>query len=136
MGTRFLEVVYDEAARPHQRYLPRGLGREVLVPRGALRPQALLDRRCARGAARRALPPGNFVNQNAGVGYNWANARYTKAGHEFCYILLICSGLCSKVRAPHRGTPLGSCVWGGGACLLAVFIYTFVDIMRSNGHTV
>jgi hypothetical protein len=28
--------------------------------------------------------PGNFVNQNAGGGDNWAKAQYTNAGHELC----------------------------------------------------
>jgi tubulin beta len=27
--------------------------------------------------------PGNFVNQNAGAGNNWAKDHYTRAGHEF-----------------------------------------------------
>jgi hypothetical protein len=31
---------------------------------------------------------------------------------EFDLIPLYCSGLCSKLRASQRGTPLGSCVWG------------------------
>jgi hypothetical protein len=35
-------------------------------------------------AARRALLPGNLVNQNAGAGNNWAKGHYTRAGQEFC----------------------------------------------------
>jgi len=55
------------------------------------------------------------VNQNAGTGNNWAKANYTKAGHEFCCIPLWSCGFCSKLRAPHLGTSLGSCVSGARA---------------------
>jgi len=56
-----------------------------------------------------------LVNQNAGAGNNWAKAHYTKAGRELCLIPLYCSGFCSKLRAPHRDTSLGSCVLGARA---------------------
>jgi hypothetical protein len=47
------------ATRPHHRCSsPRGLGRQVRTKRGVLRPRARRDRRCARVAARLALPSG------------------------------------------------------------------------------
>jgi hypothetical protein len=33
-----------------------------------------------------------LVNRNSGAVNNWANAHYSKAGHEFCLISLLCSG--------------------------------------------
>ena len=59
-----------------------------------------------------------LVNKNASPGNNWANAHYARAGQEFLSIPLTCCGFCSKLRAPHRGTSLGSCVCWARACLL------------------
>jgi hypothetical protein len=46
----------------------RGLGRQVRAPRGALQPRSRRDRRCARVAARRALPPGRPREPKRGSG--------------------------------------------------------------------
>jgi hypothetical protein len=59
-------------------------------------------------------------NQNAGSGRNWAKAHYTNTGHVVILIPLYYSGLCSKLRAPHRATSLGSCVPEARARLLCV----------------
>jgi hypothetical protein len=58
------------------------------------------------------------VNQNAGAGNNWAKAHIHKGFSRIQLNPLSCSGLCSKLRAPNRGTPLGSCVCGAQACSL------------------
>jgi hypothetical protein len=54
----------------------------IRAPRGTLRLRARRDRRCARVAARRALPPGQHRGPNAGAGNDWAKAHFTKTGHE------------------------------------------------------
>jgi hypothetical protein len=61
-------------------------------------------------------PSEYLVNQNAGADNNWAKAHYKNAGREFCLINLLCSGFCSKLRVPHRGDSLGSCVCWAQAC--------------------
>jgi hypothetical protein len=40
-----------------------------------------------------------LVNQKAGAGNKWAKAHYTKAGHKFCSIPLMCSGFCTNWMA-------------------------------------
>jgi hypothetical protein len=62
-----------------------------------------------------------LVNQNAGAANNWTKAHNTKAGHELCWISLLCSGFCTELKAPRRGTSLGSCVCGARARLLCSF---------------
>jgi hypothetical protein len=64
-----------------------------------------------------------FVNQKRGRGQQLGQGPLHKILAR--YLLtppLWCSGFCSKLRAPHRGTSLGSCVCVGGARFLAVFI--------------
>jgi tubulin beta len=101
MGTKFGEVVCDEHGiggdREHCGDNDAHLGRinvfyreasgGMSVPRAVffdLEPgvigAAALSR---RSAVSELFCPGNFVNQNAGAGNNWAEAHYTKAGHEF-----------------------------------------------------
>jgi hypothetical protein len=67
------------AARPHQRALPRDLGRQVRAPRGALRPRARRDLGCnPRSPLGKLFRPVNLVSQNAGTGSNWAKAHHKK----------------------------------------------------------
>jgi hypothetical protein len=74
-GVQFdrINVFYHEASCG--KYVPRAVPFD-LEPGviGALRTSPLGEHFC----------PGSLMNQNAGVGSNWAKAHYTKAGHEFC----------------------------------------------------
>jgi hypothetical protein len=59
--------------------LPRGLGRQVLTTRGALRPRERRDRCCARVVARLPHPSGNKPRRQ-----NWAKDHNKRAEHQFC----------------------------------------------------
>jgi hypothetical protein len=64
---------------------------------------------------------GSLVSQSAGN--NWAKVHYTRACHESSLIPLWCSGFCSKLRAPNRGTSLGSCACGARASSLCSLLF-------------
>jgi|AntAceMinimDraft_5_1070358.scaffolds.fasta_scaffold201183_1 hypothetical protein len=78
-----------------------------------------------------------LVNQYVGAENNWAKAHCKKAGHESARILLSLlgySGFCSKLRAPHGGTFLGSCgCWAraGSLCSFSSSIRDVSDCHRA-----
>ena len=54
-----------------------------------------------------------YRNPKSGRGQQLAKAHIKKARYEYFSTPLCCSGYCSKLRAPHRGTSLDSCVCAG-----------------------